>query len=261
MIIALVWFTLPKVTQAALSTPTVRNNTLVDGIDAQAQTTGTFSIDANDLIIFTWHVLSGNGIDSLGTVTITDTFGNLTWTVIREGNNAFNDMQNTGAAWAIAGSDTSGTITLTYSLAEPGGLNWNLQTFTFSGHDTVTPIRQSTTITDGGGTTVTSTLGLTPLSTSAVVGVIGTETDAGGITPGTGFTEIYDTQTTSGFIDIRLQTMYDLTDADTTADWSSLAPHHAFAFEVAAAASSVQNPPAKVSIMTPVFINAPLFIN
>lgn len=183
--------------------------------DVGSFTTTSFNVTGNNLLMVTACVAA---IGDPGALSISDTLGNLTWTRHQQATNInLGSIVGATAIWtAKVNSTSSGTITI-----DPAGsaLRWNIHVGTLSGQDLTTPVPQSK---QGSGLSRTGgsiTLDTTPTSTSMVYAHI-CHIDNTAITPGTDFTELYDTATTAGFAEIGAETEYDLVVADGIADWS-----------------------------------------
>lgn len=119
--------------------------------------------------------------------------------------------------YARAGSTPgSGTVTVTASSAQ---LRWAMRTAEVTGQ-AETPGAQSKTG-SGTDTSLSLTLDATPAADAMVFGAVVSVADSDGITPGTNYTELGETDSGSSN-NARLQTQYDLDDATTTCDWSGL---------------------------------------
>ena len=190
--------------------------------NAATLTTGSISPAANSMVLF---VLASKSNVSAHIWTYTsDTFGDtLTVTKVAE----FQEADAVDATITIFrvqfdASPGSGTITFTSrndgDTADVNAPRRVLQSIEVTGHDSSSPITQSKSGTGDTSVVMDSSFG----SGGAAFGAINSWNEAGGITPGTDFTEIYDQQYGSGGNNTNLQTQYDLTPADTTIDWSDI---------------------------------------
>lgn len=174
--------------------------------------------------------------------TVTDSFtGTGTWTIRQASQTGGSPSRESVGfiAYAVLGSTPGGgTVTVTFSSSSR---DKTLGVIEVTGQDTTTPVPQWQSNT-GTGASLIVTLDSTPASTSMVIGCVG---DRGTNNPvnGSGFTEISQQATDDVVHDMQ----YDLTNADTTCDWTSFlggAANAAIAIEVAeqaAGASSIMN--------------------
>lgn len=220
----------------ALSTPTVLAN--IESADSLSSlATASFAVNSGDLIIVTANVGSTSDHTAL---TISDTLGTLTWTKHQEARTTTSNFWRLVVWTAQATSTTSGTVTV----GTDEGSRWNIHVAKVTGHNTSSPVTQSAKTEGGTATTLTVTLSGSPAATSMVYGAVGSEGETDGVTAGTGFTELQDT-TSGAAAESRQQTQYDLTSADTTCDWSSLATtaNGGVAIEIAEASTAVSISP------------------
>lgn len=196
----------------ALSTPTTLNTTTSTG-SSGSFASGSISPTGGALLIAIIGTQVGSASPSQIT-SVTDTLtGTGSWTVI----NSTQGFGCVGLAYAVAGgSPGSGAVTVNVS---PNSARTVLTIVEVTGQH-ATPVPQNAT---NGGTssTLTVTLGSTPTSTSMVLAAVNSRASTNDITEGTGFTELSET-TSTGTNNTDLQVQYDLTSADTTADWSNL---------------------------------------
>lgn len=137
------------------------------------------------------------------------------------------------AAWMIAGATESGVVISVSFDAFIG--EGNAQVLEIDGHDAATPIRQSGSVGQegGSGTTLAITLGSTPLSGSHLFGFLFNEGN-GPINPGADYTEITElSQDTNDFFQSQVWT----SPTDGVVDWAQIDDQDtpAIAFEVAEA--------------------------
>ena len=218
----------------ALSAPTQLTN-LESAVAAGNQTTASVAVSTGDLVIVAAAL---NGADAFTVTSLTNSAGFAVdaWTK-HEDELATNTNQLRCVVWtAQVTSGGTGTVTVTVSVGDLG--RWNVQVFSVTGHNTSTPVAQSETAQQGAGASLTVTLGSSPAATSMVMGFLAQEGAVQGtVTPGSGFTELYDTDQGSGGTAAALQSQYDLAGADTTCDWSNLTSGNkaAIALEIAEA--------------------------
>ena len=192
-------------------------------------TDGSVSVTNGDLILFAVTISSGPAFTISAT---TDGLGGLTWS--RHTSDSACNSNFCVTIWtAQATSTTSGTITANVSSGTPG--RWLLQTFVVTGHNTSTPISQSAELQGDTSTTPTVTLS-SPAASSMLFCALGSQSESD-TTAGTGFTELLETV---GSSISHLATMYDLDNADTSADWSgaNTTNNNAVCVEIAEAAAA-----------------------
>lgn len=217
----------------ALSTPTeLGNSNSADALSSFA-IGPDFSVVTGDLIVV--FALVGSTADHTA-LTISDTLGTLTWTKHREARSTTSNFWRLAVWTTQATGNATGTVTIGTDSAS----RWNIQAFKVTGHNTTTPVPQSQLTINGTGTTLTVTLDSTPAATSMVMGAVGSEGDADGVSQGTGFTLLLDT-TSGAAAEARMNSQYDLASADTTCDWSGLATtaNEGVAIEIAEAGGAV----------------------
>ena len=226
----------------ALSTPSYISETTSTSASTSV-TTASFTPTANALVLISIGL--GTFTSDPGTISVSsDTFGAGmgAWTSIGQANVSGSNPWRVAVFWAIAGaSPGSGTVTLGWSVnsARQSLHVWEVA----SGYDSTTPIVLASVGTNtftgaSGSGTLDVTLGSTPAATSLACGTIVSSGDGAGITPGTGFTELRETDS-GGSPSGTLQTEYDATPVDTSVDWSDLALEGAgVAFEIQEAAAS-----------------------
>lgn len=219
----------------ALGTPTKlsgaidTNNTTTCVAPSSSPTGGAL------LVVVGSAIFSGSG----ETVTITDGFtGTGSWTKIQTEQGGGSPLRYvvTFLAYAKAGTTPgSGTVTATWSSATR---DKSITAIQITGQHATTPVPQSKT-NGGTGSSLTVTLDSTPASTSCVIGVVADKAQSGSPGNGTGFTQLDEQQTGTGTGDVTHDVQYDLTSADTTCDWTSLAAeaNAAVAIEIAEAST------------------------
>lgn len=200
-----------------IATPTVLN-ALGQTTTATFITSASVSPAANALLV----VVAGCPY-SAGTAlpcTFTDTLsgGPLTWTVYSA---TFFDPTSANIAIGVAKcgpTPGSGTITATFNVSLVRRTLITCQIA--SGFDTITPVRQSKTGGQSGGTTLALTLNSVPAPDSLVIGAVEhRQTTASNAAPGTNFTELNET---AGGTGTSLEVEYDQDNATTTVDWTNI---------------------------------------
>jgi hypothetical protein len=160
--------------------------------------TGSFTPPANSILTF--HVFWFGTVNHT-TTGLSVSGGSLTWTrqsgIIRPDNGgmapSFFPLHEVWTA-PVGGSPSSMTI----SLGSPTGeIFYDAHVIAYTGYDTGTPIGATGTGTNpgqGNHTSFSITLGAAPASTSFVVAslAVGANNAAGPVTPGAGWTELYD---------------------------------------------------------------------
>jgi hypothetical protein len=232
----------------ALSVPTIVASTSFDDAFVTTITSPSFTPTANSLLIAVGSGAVGSGARTLVSASSTHT-GSGSWTPLYA-NGVHNFSIVTGLAYAKMGaSPGAGTVTMTF---DGNIVGKKIVVYEITGHDTATPVIQSATITGGGVSSRTVTLGASPAADSLVFGVIAAFYASGiSITPGSGFSELNDAAQGTGGTSIILQQQYDQDSADTTCDWTGLASTTncaAVAIEIAAAGGGSPASPYPYSI-------------
>lgn len=198
----------------------------------------SFTPSANALVFV---FISGlKGAEPYGTsYTIADGFGAGmgSWTQLLGAEVQFTDTSFFGSVtgWYAQAGASPGSATVT-----PSWTNATTRTAMHvieiaSGFNTSTPVpaasEASNTTT---GTTLAVTLGQSLGAGSMAIGFVGSISDSDGITPGTDFTELRETDSGGAGGTCTLESQYDAGPADTTVDWSALAGNASggIAFEV-----------------------------
>lgn len=200
-----------------LSNPTHLITHTYSGAADASETTPSISPSANALLYVGVAVFISNA--DPGTISsITTTLSGVgSWTVHSPVASS-NSRMRLAIATAQCGA-SPGTGTITVNLSGLGATRWIVFVGEVTGHDTTTPITQSKNNSAASGTSITVTLDSTPASTSLVLGMVldnyATNTN---IASGTDFSELVEQEITN----IQAQMQYNLNDADTTCDWSSL---------------------------------------
>lgn len=146
--------------------------------------------------------------------------------------------------WYVQCGATPGTGTITLRTTSSYGRHaWMVAGVV--GHDTASPLRQNNTGT-GTSTTLSITLGTTPLTDSMHFGAVFSESQDGGINPGSGYTELGE----SGIVESNghnAQMQYDLTPA-TLCNWSALTTQRnlGISYEIVSALPPPPPPPPPV---------------
>jgi len=205
----------------ALSVPSALTGT-VSTATITSLASPSFTPTANSLLIVVMATVAGSGttIDHTGcTSTIT---GQGAFTGYEAQQNV-NSRRNNLSIWVsqTGASPNAGTVTVSWDNAATRSV---ILVYEVTGHLVASPIGASGT-NIGTASTLTVTLSATPAAASMVfAGVCSASgTTDPGITPGAGFTGL--TSLGSGGTTVRAwtETMYDITSADDSADWSSLA--------------------------------------
>ena len=132
--------------------------------------------------------------------------------------------QSTVMAWRIP-ITTGGTLVLSIGDGNQS-FGAHYHAIQYTGQDSTTPIAGAVTqynATDGGDL-ANSTLGATPTADDEVVAIVNYDTDAGagkGITPGTNFTERYDTGATDDYVQMQTATRAGSVSTSTTVVWGT----------------------------------------
>jgi hypothetical protein len=241
----------------ALATPTyLTSSEALSTSNVSTLATGSFTPSANALVI----VYIGNTRTVTAAPTSysisSDTFGAEmgAWTEIAS--LSFNDgvdrFMGISAWWAIA-SATPAAGTVTFSWTNSTARNVAAAIEFASGYHATTPVLNSKSG-SGTGSTLSLTLDATPASTSAVVGLIASAGDAGGITPGSGYTELREGDSGGTITTTTLESQYDLVSPTTTVNWSDLASDSSggigFEVQVPAAVASLTAAAAGVGTTT-----------
>lgn len=218
----------------ALSAPTVLN---AKASGSSNVTSDSVSPTANALVIAIIAGANASGTFDPNGITETGTLDLGAWTIHEfiqgSGTQTFGVAIATAQAAAVPGSGT-----LAYTFASFATIRTVLAILEVTGHDTDNPVPQSDEA-EGILSTLTVTLSSTPAASSMVLAACNSR-DGTGTTPGTDFTELVD-MSSGGAPLSRLQVQYNLTDADTTADWSTLSTSNnsGVAIEIAEAGGAV----------------------
>ena len=220
----------------ALGTPT--HKTALFSVDGNVvETTASFAVAAGELIIVS--AAAGNAPGAPATLSISDSDSH-SWTE-HENLTGAGDFTVRHKVWStIAASATSITVTVTAS-AENGMARFSILVVGITGAHATTPVPQSEQNGNTGSATLVVTLASTPANRSAVIAFVACQ-DGTNVAPGSGFTELHEGATASA-PDIRMQSMYDLTGADTTADWSGLPSTFATGIAIEVAEAGGGGPP------------------
>jgi hypothetical protein len=202
----------------AISTPTLldassssSNNTTI--------TSGSISPTGDSLLVVIFY---GRKSATGGVSGVSDTLsGTGTWTE-RQTVLGDDDQYMRVSIWtAQAGSSPgSGTITVTLDANFARKVMHTIEVA--SGFDTTTPYEQGGT-NEGSSSTLSITLGASPASDSLVIGGVGSADSPSNISPGSGYTELTETDPMFGAGNLVAECEYDLTPTSTTVDWSGLA--------------------------------------
>lgn len=209
-------------------------------------TTGSFTPSANSLLTVIVCAETNNGSSNISaSLTITDSAG-LTWTAITNVGNSTSWATGMRAWRAPVGASPS-SMTVTVDCGANNIYEYLVDAIDFTGYDTSSPIGATAT---GGGSgsnglgadgAASITLSAAPASSSLVIGALGGDTSsAGGVTYGTGWTELYDVR---GPGEAFLQVQERTGSTSTTVGWNDICTSGTawkslgLAFEVKAAAS------------------------
>lgn len=156
-------------------------------------TTASFTPSASSFIVVCAIAEENGGVtDPSGDLTISDS-GGLTWTP--QGNTGKATSWAAGMRVWTAPDSAGGAKTVTIDCGARNIYKYHAHVFEFTGYDTGSPI--GATVVDASVAKTTSdtiTLSGSPASTSIVLGFLGAgNTGSGGVTPGTGWAESYDT--------------------------------------------------------------------
>lgn len=196
--------------------------TLTSTTNTTSRTTASISPTGSALIVVSMDI-AVTGDDATAAISsISSTFSiSGSWHIERQ-RTATEDGSTTvvvGIGWAIAAaSPGSGTVTVT---ANRNINRWVVNVSEIpTGYDSTTPISDSNSAV-GSATTISATLGTSPGASDQVFGTVGSLNDAG-ITPGTDFTELFDSNS-GGVTSVQGQGQYDNGGApDGVCDWSNL---------------------------------------
>ena len=211
-------------------------------------TTGSFTPSANSLLTVIVCAETNNGSSNISaSLTITDSAG-LTWTAITNVGNSTSWATGMRAWRAPVGASPS-SMTVTVDCGANNIYEYLVDAIDFTGYDTSSPIGATAT---GGGSgsnglgadgAASITLSAAPASSSLVIGALGGDTSStGGVTYGTGWTELYDVR---GPGEAFLQVQERTGSTSTTVGWNDICTSGTawkslgLAFEVKAAASGI----------------------
>ena len=211
-------------------------------------TTGSFTPSANSLLTVIVCAETNNGSSNISaSLTITDSAG-LTWTAITNVGNSTSWATGMRAWRAPVGASPS-SMTVTVDCGANNIYEYLVDAIDSTGYDTSSPIGATAT---GGGSgsnglgtdgAASITLSAAPASSSLVIGALGGDTSStGGVTYGTGWTELYDVR---GPGEAFLQVQERTGSTSTTVGWNDICTSGTawkslgLAFEVKAAASEV----------------------
>ena len=209
-------------------------------------TTGSFTPSANSLLTVIVCAETNNGSSDISaSLTITDSAG-LTWTAITNVGNSTSWATGMRAWRAPVGASPS-SMTVTVDCGANNIYEYLVDAIDSTGYDTSSPIGATAT---GGGSgsnglgadgAASITLSAAPASSSLVIGALGGDTSStGGVTYGTGWTELYDVR---GPGEAFLQVQERTGSTSTTVGWNDICTSGTawkslgLAFEVKAAAS------------------------
>lgn len=183
-------------------------------------TTGSFTPTANTLLVAT-VTQQANGAATHPPITLTDSTGR-SWTkqVERAQGSGFYDITTTIFTALAGATTTAGTLTVGNGLQDTWG--WNVQVTGYTNYDTTTPV--GTTGNGGangaGNTTFSFTLAAATATTSMVHAAVGIDEDGTSgpyVTPAGGWTELYESNTTSNNFQIQTRG----TSTSTSVSWTA----------------------------------------
>jgi hypothetical protein len=221
---------IPTTGYCALSQNNLTNG--YDEVDATSFTTASVTPSANALLLLTVSA-SVTGGSAAPTIT-----GNgLTWVQVVTRQTSYGDSWDSRRITifrAMGASPTTGTITIDFSGITQSRCLWSLSEFTgadTSGTDGSGAIVQSGGNDQSGGTSLTVTLSAFSSANNMAYGAIHHWWNEA-TTLGTGFSEIYDTTTSSGTTGF--QTQYKLNDETVDWSWTTSVRASAIALEILA---------------------------
>jgi len=194
-------------------------DTVSDGSESE-RTTPAFTPPANALLVVTAFGALGGGVPA--DFSLTNSAG-LTFTRRAQAQGSALGGSSTLALWTAETGSAPAAMTVTRHSSLPvimGGI----MLFAASDDLGIAPQFVAGQVDDATttGTTLVATLPATPRASSCVLGIVVSGPQLGGITPGTGFTEIAEFPIDATAADAVMQGQYDLASADATCDWSGL---------------------------------------